>query len=39
MSGDQVLWAGPNAVLGQQQDEGDSEDVVATGEAHTPSQK
>lgn len=38
MSGDQVVWAGPSAVLGQQadDDEGDGEDVIATGEDYTP---
>jgi hypothetical protein len=44
MSGSEVLWAGPDAVLGQQQDEdedvfeGEGEETVATGEEYTPPQ-
>lgn len=44
MAGDRVVWAGPSAVLGQQQPsedevdvfEGDGEETVATGELYTP---
>lgn len=44
MCGDRVLWAGPLAVLGQQQPSeddvdvfvGEGEETVATGELYTP---